>query len=348
MSKDSESSEHHEQSQATPADDLDLAWSEKASIIRSFLERRPQYEQLGNEIAYILTKRLDERQIKYAMVTSRAKALRSFIEKLSRKEYSDPLTEITDMAGVRVVFLYKGDRPQIERVIETEFEVFEKVDKVEQQAEDQFGYGALHYLVHLGQKSSGARYDDLKGLVCELQVRTVLQDAWAIIDHHLMYKNKAAVPKPLRRKVNSLAGLFESADDHLDAIRQERESYRDLVIGRLSDASAGPLDQALDLDTLEEFVRWRFPGLETTSGRVLSTWVFNDLTTHGYKTLRDLNSALDRTDAARAELNKLLRPSRYGLNEVARAIALLHPAGRGHWDEEDREVFRQVEDMLRE
>jgi ppGpp synthetase/RelA/SpoT-type nucleotidyltranferase len=60
------------------------------------------------------------------------------------------------------------------------------------------------------------RYDDLKKLVCEIQVRTVLQDAWAIIDHHLSYKQESDVPKILRRKLNSLAGLVETAHDQFD------------------------------------------------------------------------------------------------------------------------------------
>jgi ppGpp synthetase/RelA/SpoT-type nucleotidyltranferase len=68
----------------------------------------------------------------------------SFAEKISRKEYDEPLAEVTDLAGVRLVFLYKNDQPQIEEIIESEFAVIEKVDKVDEQEADQFGYGALH------------------------------------------------------------------------------------------------------------------------------------------------------------------------------------------------------------
>lgn len=208
-------------SPSTLDDEISKTWEERPDIIRSFIEARPQYEQLCAEVAYILKKRLDDGSIEYSAVTSRAKTLKSFAEKISRKQYESPLSDITDLAGVRVVYLYKADRHLIEKIIETEFDVIEKVDKVEEQEADRFGYGALHYLVHLGRKSSGARYDDLKGLICEIQVRTVLQDAWAIIDHHLVYKQESDVPKVLKRKLNSLSGLFETADDQFDRVRVE-------------------------------------------------------------------------------------------------------------------------------
>jgi Uncharacterized protein conserved in bacteria len=139
-----------------PADDDEVSrtWNERPDIIRQFIEARPQYEQLCSEVAYILKKRMDSSGIEYSAITSRAKTPKSFTEKLSRKQYEDPLTDFTDLAGVRLVFLYRSDQPRIESIIESEFEVLEKIDKVEEQEPDRFGYGALHYLINLGRKSS--------------------------------------------------------------------------------------------------------------------------------------------------------------------------------------------------
>jgi hypothetical protein len=102
------------------------------------------------------------------------------------------------------------------------------------------------------------RYDDLKKLVCEIQVRTVLQDAWAIIDHHLSYKQESDVPKILRRKLNSLAGLVETAHDQFDQVRNEREDYRKRVKTDLTGDDAF-LNQEANLDNLIEFLTSRFP-----------------------------------------------------------------------------------------
>jgi ppGpp synthetase/RelA/SpoT-type nucleotidyltranferase len=70
---------------------------------------------------------------------------------------------------------------QLRELLNLSLRYLRKVDKLEEQEVDKFGYGALHYLVNLGRKSSGARYDDLKRLVCEIQVRTVLQDAGRLL-----------------------------------------------------------------------------------------------------------------------------------------------------------------------
>lgn len=203
------------------SDDL---WHNDPDLIRQFIERRPDYEQLCAEVAYILRKRLQSKNIEYSTVLYRAKTLNSFFNKLNRKKYSNLLTEVTDFAGVRVVSLYVSDLKLIEAIIQKEFDVVEKIDKLKEKTSDQFGYLANHYIVKLGRRSSGARYDDLKNLVCEIQVRTVLQDAWAIIQHHLVYKHESKVPKDIHRKLNSLAGLLETADDQFDNVRDKREA----------------------------------------------------------------------------------------------------------------------------
>src|SRR5690554_6791035 len=226
---------------------LDIVWKEKPETVKKFLEQKNDYEQLCAEIAYILKKKLSEAEIEFSSVSYRAKTLKSFLEKIVRKTYDNPFADITDFAGVRVVFLYQNDLTKIEAIIKKEFKIIEKVDKLNDKGIDKFGYGAIHYIVKIGKNSSGARYDDLKNLVCEIQVRTVLQDAWAIIDHHLVYKKESEIPSSLQRKLNSLAGLFETADNQFDILRQEREKY--LTDIKESITSNEFLKNELNLDT---------------------------------------------------------------------------------------------------
>jgi ppGpp synthetase/RelA/SpoT-type nucleotidyltranferase len=77
-----------------------------------------------------------------------------------------------------VVCFYPDDLPKIEALIRKEFEISEKEDKVQVKEVDRFGYSATHFIVRLSKRAAGARYDDLKDKICEIQVRTVLQDAW--------------------------------------------------------------------------------------------------------------------------------------------------------------------------
>lgn len=296
MAKQSKSS----QVETSVKDPLDL-WSTRPDVVRRFLEQRPDYEQLCTEIAYILNKKLKAQNIETSAVVWRAKTLNSFLNKLGRKKYTDPFQDITDFAGVRVVCLYLKDIPSIERIVNDEFEVLEKVDKLNNKGVDQFGYGAIHFVVKLGKGASGARYDDLKDLLCEIQVRTVLQDAWAIIDHHLVYKNESDVPSALQRKLNSLAGLFETADDQFERVRAERMAY----LAEVSKSQSDPqrfLDNELNQDSLLQYLQWKFPELpvEAYKGDLSSSLELLDK--QRFPKLSDIDSKIER---AKHNLEKL-------------------------------------------
>jgi len=236
----------------------DDIWQRNPEVIKEFLQVRRDYEQLCAEVEYILRKRITDQAIETSAITSRAKTLNSFLEKLQRKQYDRPFDELTDLAGVRVVCLYRSDIAKVADIIRSEFAIAEDVDKLDELRVDQFGYGARHFIVRLGKTSSGARYDALKQLPCEVQVRTVVQDAWAIIQHHMVYKRESQVPKQLQRKLNSLAGLFETVDDQFERIREERETYLAEVRGSTAKPNAF-LEHELNLDSFKEYLKWNFP-----------------------------------------------------------------------------------------
>ena len=330
-------------SRSTDTGEVTKVGDERPEAVRLFTEVRPQYEQLCNEIARILRERMSAAHIEYCAMTCRAKAIASFAEKLSRKHYTEPLKEVTDLAGVRLVYLYRSDRPAIEKQIEMEFDVLEKVDKLEEQEADEFGYGALHYLVRLGEKSAAARY--LKGMICEIQVRTVLQDAWAIIDHHLSYKQESDVPKGLQRQLNSLSGLFEIADDQFDRVRAEREAYRQAIRSKLGSADKF-LDQEINLDTFREFLVWRFPGQMPANNDKQLSKILAAAIGLQYTKLADLDELLRRTEPARVAINSK-NASSYASLEIARALALVHQEFRASgWAEDQLALFREHEHLL--
>lgn len=302
-------------------------WEERPDVIRRFLKERPQYEQLCAEMAYILQKRLSEAGIEFSAVIHRAKSLESFAEKIIRKEYKDPFTEITDVAGVRVVYLYTSDFPKIEQIISSEFAVIEKVDKIKEQGAEKFGYGAIHFVVTLGQKSSGARYDDLKGLKCEIQVRTVSQDAWAIIDHHLEYKQESSVPEILRRKLNRLSAFFEDADETFDRIRAEREEYLRQIESKLNKKKEF-LDQEINLDTVRAFLKWKFPDkvIESYEGQL--SQLLGIISIKKYPKLEHIDKVLSSTTEARKAFFEELDFSSSAASELLTAMMLYDPSLR--------------------
>jgi putative GTP pyrophosphokinase len=270
---------------------LNQVWEDNPEYIRRYYDNIEKNEKLCQEVKYILNSELKRSEVDLAHITSRAKSLDSFCEKIARKNYKNPFDDITDFAGVRIVYLYSTSRSKIEGIIEKEFEVIEKVNKVETD-EDKFGYGALHYLVRIRNTHIGARYDELKNKVCEIQVRTILQDAWAMVAHHLSYKQESDVPKKLRRKLNALSGLFETADDQFENIRNARNTYQGEIKKSLSKGDDLPDKEEANIDNLEVYLRSRFPDRAHRGSEGVSD-LLKELKSFGYTTLASINSMVD-------------------------------------------------------
>lgn len=285
----------------------DDIWHRNPEIIKQYLELRRDYEQLCTEVEYILRKRIADQNIETSSISSRAKTLNSFLEKMQRKHYEAPFDQLTDLAGTRVVCLYYSDIAKVAKIIRSEFVVIEDLDKLDELGVDQFGYGARHFIVRLGKASSGARYDDLKHLPCEIQVRTVVQDAWAIIQHHMVYKRESQVPSQLQRKLNSLAGLFETVDDQFERIREEREQYVAGIRGSTDKPSAF-LENELNLDSFKEYLKWRFPDRTPEAFDGQANMVLDTLVTAGYKMLGEVEGLVKNTAAPREALMRELMP----------------------------------------
>lgn len=279
---------------------LSKVWNENPSYIRRYYDNLKTNEKLCQEVSYILSVEIEKAKIEIAQISSRTKSLESFCEKISRKGYQNPFNDVTDFAGVRVVYLYSASRPYIERIIEREFEIVEKVDK-NISDEDRFGYGALHYIVKIRNSHAGARYDELKNMICEIQVRTILQDAWALVAHHLSYKQESDAPQELRRKLNALSGLFETADDQFETIRNFRRTYQDkLQKTILTGNSLNNIEEA-NIDSLEAYLKSRFPERDH-HGRNGVAELLDDLKNHELMTLSDIDTMINAViDAVLAE-----------------------------------------------
>ncbi|EGR4177461.1 hypothetical protein DDN05_17355 [Vibrio cholerae] len=277
----------------------DKVWKESPELIRSYYENIESYKLLCQEVKYILEKSISVNGVDVASISSRSKSLDSFCEKIHRKHYKDPFKSITDFAGARVVFLYEKDRKVIEELIEQSFDIIEKVDKVEDYEVDRFGYGALHYIVKLKEIYVGERYDEIRNLYCEIQVRTILQDAWALVAHHLSYKQESDVPKHLRRKLNALSGLFETADDQFQHIRDAREQYQSEVTDAIGHSDAIVMSQDIELDSLIAFLKWAFPNRRLSDSTEISELV-GEIKSLGINTLQQLQDILLQTEDARS------------------------------------------------
>lgn len=146
--------------------------------------------------------------------------------KFRRHESYSSLEDVTDKVGVRVVTRYSSDVDHVCAVLTSEFDVLEDVDHRVASVET-FGYSSRHLVLILGPTRKGLpewrQYGDLRA---EVQVRSILQHAWASISHGLDYKSDKEVPSEVRRKLFRVAALLETGDDLFDSFRNDVTSLR--------------------------------------------------------------------------------------------------------------------------
>jgi ppGpp synthetase/RelA/SpoT-type nucleotidyltranferase len=191
------------------------------------------YEAFARSVAGVLERCLEEKQIKPQSITYRAKSPDEFERKAARPmpasitaKYSDPLAQITDKAGVRVITYFLRNVDEVDAIISDEFEVVERTLKASDEP-DRFGYTSLHFLIkYSDSRTQLPEYRRFRGLIAEMQVRTVLQHAWAEIEHDIRYKSPSLLPEAVSRRFGSLAGLIEIADREFQAIEDEDRAIR--------------------------------------------------------------------------------------------------------------------------
>lgn len=196
---------------------------------------RPVYEKLTRKLQDLIAELLESRGIK-ANVEGRTKEVASFGSKLSRpgKAYADPLRQMTDLSGIRIILYSISDVETVGKLVQSEFRVdpTNSINKADQFEPDRFGYLSQHFVVQIGDSRKHLpEWAGLCDLWAEIQVRTVLQHAWAAVEHFLVYKNERDVPKALRRRLFRLSALFELADEELnnliEGISNQMRQYRD-------------------------------------------------------------------------------------------------------------------------
>ena len=180
-----------------------------------------------------------------ATVESRIKSEESLAGKLELKghKYSS-LSDITDILGVRVITFYIDDVDKVASAMERLFEVDweNSVDKRKLHQIDSFGYLSLHYVCRI--PDSPFRF--------EAQIRTILQHAWANMNHDTGYKSGVEVPREYLRNLNRLAGMLEMVDEQFSRIRLELTDYRRRV--QMLVASGNLDDVPLDGDSFRSYL----------------------------------------------------------------------------------------------
>jgi ppGpp synthetase/RelA/SpoT-type nucleotidyltranferase len=217
-----------------------------ADALETFEKHSGVLERIRADQTERLRAALQEAGIKTHSLSSRLKTAESLGRKLARpdKTYAS-LWEVTDLVGLRVTTYFEDIIPDVAHAIENRFNIdfHHTQDRMGYQDYRSFGYRSLHYVCAVQEPELPQTFR------FEVQVRTILQHAWAEIEHDLGYKASDSTPDTIRRRFTRIAGLLELADEEFVSIRQDLRDYEESVM-----AAAGDAPFPLDRLTLQRLV----------------------------------------------------------------------------------------------
>ena len=187
-------------------------------------------------------------------VKDKAECIKKFHRKYQNKFETDEQPYrirdyISDLIGIRIVCLYEDQIAVVSQVLQRHFKIIDVTDKISavESTEASFGYKGLHMDLALSDELAALpKFQPYAELTFEVQIRSLIQDAWSVLDHKIKYKK--SIPNDLRRRINVLSALFELAD-------REFKEIRNATAELMQQATVEPIDdEAAEVDAAVETV----------------------------------------------------------------------------------------------
>jgi putative GTP pyrophosphokinase len=170
----------------------------------------------------------------------RVKDESSAIKKLAKKNYEAPFDQMTDLVGARFVVLLRTDLEVLEHIIvshagwsvsrERHYEDEAKSDP------EVFDYQSIHFLVRSVEDDEKVGVFIPDNTICEIQIRTILQHAYAELCHDRIYKVDELIPASAKRVVARCMALMETTDlmfcvaaKEIEQISVDRKTWIDFL-----------------------------------------------------------------------------------------------------------------------
>ncbi|MDH5449066.1 MAG: hypothetical protein OEX01_08730, partial [Candidatus Bathyarchaeota archaeon] len=229
--------------------------------VECYSGKRMIYKALAKRVESIIREILESEKINYHSIVYRAKSVESYQKKATIAKYREPRLEIMDMAGIRVITYTDSDAKKVYEIIKGIFEIQPEhsIDKSKELGIDRVGYRSIHCIGTLGKERLSLPENKIfKDMCFEVQIRTILQHAWAEFEHDRNYKFRGVLPNGMKRRFSILAGNLELVDKEFDSLSESIDAYA-MEIGRKTEL--GDLDVAINSTSLTEYMKWKFKPL---------------------------------------------------------------------------------------
>jgi putative GTP pyrophosphokinase len=192
-------------------------------IAQCYASEGSQWKQALEVLRLALEDTMEQHHVR-ATLQARVKTLESFSEKYRYLQAQDASAgpEIRDLLGLRVIVPFQEDVETVVRLLRAHHGGGEVERKSEKLSFREFAYDSVHVELPLTQP---LRLPGCCKRVVEVQVRTILQDAWAEVEHELIYKNHFRFPNndSIRKKLAAINASLGLADMIFQEIRDAQK-----------------------------------------------------------------------------------------------------------------------------
>lgn len=131
--------------------------------------------------------------------------------------------KVRDLVGVKILCPFRTDAEEVAKYL---FAQTERIRVIEPNVgagrrDDPEGYRGFNFSVY---PAMGRRFE-LTSLYCEVQIKTLIEEAWDAMTHDLTYKRREAIPPRLGDMFSALSTTLAGADRTGEAIRGEIEDF---------------------------------------------------------------------------------------------------------------------------
>ncbi|WP_028280133.1 hypothetical protein [Arthrobacter sp. H5] len=216
--------------------------------MKEYAHDQAQRHAAKDSIRSALKARLDDDGLNYHAVDCRVKESPSLESKLLRRQddghpkYPDGFSQIDDVIGARVITFLESEVTRAIDSLTGAYKVIERVNKTaEQKEKGAFGYSGQHLILEIDPQNTPGGCHNIKGQRSEVQIRTILQHAWAEFEHDVRYKNVGTAPPEINRAFTLASGLIELAGEQFDIINDVVAARQAEEVSVPSEPSSDPL-----------------------------------------------------------------------------------------------------------
>jgi putative GTP pyrophosphokinase len=164
--------------------------------------------------------------VRIRLTEARVKSLASIWRKAQKKEWKvqEILKETRDLVGFRIVCANIEDVYRIKELLLSNPRIKEIAAPEEDRIAMPTSSGYRDFKFYVQYETGDSKYSTI---ICEIQIRTALQDSWAILTHKDIYKEGDDLPESLKKLSYRLSQLLDVADQIAQDIREQVSEKRE-------------------------------------------------------------------------------------------------------------------------